>query len=71
MADVKITIHSVGSFNCSLTGKENTDCIVCSFEDGTVVNAALSWKALRQLLSMKFAQQPPRKPQPVPVEVKK
>jgi len=74
MSDVKITVHGVGSFNDSLTGKENADGVICTFEDGTVVNSALSWKSLRMLLTMKFTQAPPRKPQPVngPVpEVKK
>jgi hypothetical protein len=67
MSEVKLTIHNVGtSIDCSLTGKADTDGLVVTFDDGTVRNAGLSWKALKQLLQMKFAQQKPA-PKPAPV----
>ena len=53
MSALRITIHSTGSGVCSLTGKNETDGITVSFEDGTVQQAFLSWKGFRQLLSLK------------------
>jgi hypothetical protein len=38
---------------CSLTGKEG-DGLAITFDDGTVKNQFLSWKAFRQLLAMKM-----------------
>jgi hypothetical protein len=55
MAMVKLTIHSAGSGTCSLTGKE-CDGLTVTFEDGTVRESHLSWKAFRQLLGMKSTQ---------------
>lgn len=52
---IKITIHSIGSGRCSLTEKDGEGLSV-SFDDHTVVEAFLSWKAFRQLLAMKSAQ---------------
>ena len=49
----KVTIHSTGTGTCSLTGKESTDGLTVSFEDGTIKESFLSWKAFRQLLAMK------------------
>lgn len=49
---VKIT--AIGSDECGLTGRRAEGCYV-EFEDGTF-NGFLSWKALKQLLSMKDAQ---------------
>jgi hypothetical protein len=52
MAEVKVTIHSSGTGICALTGKEG-DGIQVSFDDQTVTNSFLSWKAFRQILAMK------------------
>ncbi len=57
MSALKITIHSTGSGVCSLTGKNETDGLTVTFEDGTVQNAFLSWKGFRQLLSLKANKQ--------------
>ena len=53
MSQLKVTIHSTGSGVCSLTGKNESDGLTVSFEDGTVREAFLSWKGFRQLLSLK------------------
>ena len=50
---LKLTIHSTGPGVCSLTGKNETDGLTVTFEDGTVQQAFLSWKGFRQLLSLK------------------
>src|SRR6266540_3072310 len=50
---LNVTIHHAGSGTCSLTGKEG-EGIAITFEDGTVKNQFLSWKAFRQLLAMKM-----------------
>ena len=50
---LNVTFHEAGSGLCSLTGKD-TDGVSISFEDGTVTNQFLSWKAFRQLLAMKM-----------------
>lgn len=55
MAVVKLTIHNAGSGTCSLTGKE-CDGLTVTFEDGTVRDSFLSWKAFRQLLGMKTSE---------------
>ena len=49
---IKVTIHSTGTGLCSLTGKES-DGMTVTFDDGTLKESFLSWKAFRQLLSMK------------------
>src|SRR5205823_3815116 len=59
MTQVKITVHSTGSGTCSLTGKEDTDGLNVSFEDATVREAFLSWKAFRQLLGLKAGKTKP------------
>lgn len=51
----KITIHSTGIGSCALTGKE-ADGLTVTFEDGTIKDAFLSWKAFRQLLNLKSGQ---------------
>lgn len=51
----KLTIHSTGIGSCALTGKE-TDGLTITFEDETIKNAFLSWKAFRQLLNLKTGQ---------------
>ena len=55
MSPIKITIHSTGAGCCSLTGKE-TDGLTVTFDDGTVREAFLSFRAFKQLLAMKTAQ---------------
>ena len=64
MSAIKVTIHSVGTGTCSLTGKEGSDGLTVSFEDATVSQQFLSWKSFRQLLAMKSGQA--AKPRPVP-----
>ena len=51
----KLTIHNTGIGSCALTGKE-TDGLTVTFEDGTIKDAFLSWKAFRQLLNLKTGQ---------------
>lgn len=51
----KITIHGTGMGPCALTGKES-DGLTVTFEDGTIKDAFLSWKAFRQLLNLKTGQ---------------
>ena len=51
----KITIHHTGIGSCALTGKE-TDGLTVSFEDGTIRESFLSWKAFQQLLNLKTGQ---------------
>ncbi len=58
MSLLKITIHSTGSGICSLTGKDETDGLTVTFEDGTIQQAFLSWKGFRQLLSLKAKRTP-------------
>lgn len=60
MNPIKVTIHSTGSGPCSLTGKEGNGLTV-TFDDGTLRESFLSWRAFQQLLSMKAA-----RPKPVP-----
>ncbi len=55
---VKLTIHSTGTGTCSLTGKEGLDGLTVTFEDGTVKEGFLSWKAFQQLLRMKAGAKP-------------
>ena len=56
MSAIKVTIHSTGTGPCALSGKEG-DGLTISFDDGTVANQFLSWRAFRQLLGMKAMQQ--------------
>jgi hypothetical protein len=65
---LNVTFHHAGSGLCSLTGKES-DGVSISFEDGTVTNQFLSWKAFRQLLAMKFSREKPGAKIPVAVSV--
>lgn len=55
---LNVTFHQAGSGLCSLTGKDS-DGVSISFEDGTVTNQFLSWKAFRQLLAMKISHEKP------------
>jgi hypothetical protein len=50
---IKLTIHSTGSGTCLLTGKESADGLVVTFDDQTVKESFLSWRAFRQLLGLK------------------
>lgn len=56
---LNVTIHQSGSGLCSLTNKEG-DGLTVTFEDGTVKNQFLTYKAFRQLLAMKLT---PAKPE--------
>lgn len=56
MNTITVMIAGTGTGVCSLTGKDSTDGLTVSFEDGTVQNQFLSWKAFRQLLAMKTGQ---------------
>jgi hypothetical protein len=51
----KLTIHSTGIGSCALTGKD-ADGLTVTFDDGTIKDAFLSWKAFRQLLNLKSGQ---------------
>lgn len=53
MSAVKLTIHGTGSGTCKLTGKTDADGLTVSFEDGTVRESFLSWRAFRQLAGLK------------------
>lgn len=55
MSAMQVTVHATGSGTCSLTGKKDTEGLVVSFQDGTVKDSFLSWKAFRQLLGLKTA----------------
>lgn len=50
---LEIVIHSIGEGQCSLTGKES-DGIVVTFKDGTVVESFLSHKGFVQLVQLKL-----------------
>lgn len=63
---LNVTIHHAGSATCSLTGKEG-EGIAITFEDGTVKNQFLSWKAFRQLLAMKMSREKPEPKIPLTV----
>lgn len=65
---LNVTIHHAGSGTCSLTGKEG-EGIAITFEDGTVKNQFLSWKAFRQLLAMKISREKPESKIPLAVSV--
>jgi hypothetical protein len=56
MAEINVSILGTGTGTCSLTGKEGSDGLTVRFEDGTL-EGFLSWKAFKQLLSMKAAKQ--------------
>ena len=58
MTPIKLTVLSTGTGRCALTGRE-CDGMTVSFEGEPP--CFLSWKALRQLMSMK-AGQPPKAP---------
>lgn len=64
---IKVTIHGSGSGSCSLTGK-NGEGLTVTFEDGTVKESFLSWRAFRQLLGLKTGQngKPETKPPVAP-----
>jgi hypothetical protein len=74
MSAINVTIHSTGSGACSLTGRDG-DGLTVTFEDGTVRESFLSWRAFRQLLGMKAMQgakpeprlAPKSEPKPAPI----
>ena len=53
---IKVTIHSTGKGNCLLSEQPDRDGLTVSFDDGTVQESFLSWKAFRQLLALKAGQ---------------
>ena len=61
MAEVKVSFHGISNGICSLSGKEG-EVMNCSFDDGTVREGNLSFKAFQSLLRMKFSQKPNGKP---------
>ncbi len=61
MTPIKLTIHATGTGPCALTGTE-TDGLTVTFDDNTVREQHLSWKAFRQLLSLKAQKQPAKSP---------
>ena len=65
MSAIQVTIHGTGSAVCSLTEKEG-DGLTVSFDDGTVTQQFLSWKAFRQLLAMKTANGKKQPPMAIP-----
>ena len=54
-----VTIEKIGTDACALTGKQG-EGVYCQFEDGSF-RGFLLWKSLRQLLSLKQAQQQEKK----------
>ncbi len=72
MPEIKVSILGTGTGTCALTGKEESDGLTVRFEDGTL-DGFLSWKAFKQLLSMKAAKgeaapaRPKRSAEAVPV----
>lgn len=62
---LKLTIHSTGTGTCSLSGKEGPGLTV-TFDDGTVQNSFLCWKAFQQILGMKAGQQKQPDARPTP-----
>ena len=65
---LKVVIHSTGSGTDLLTGKEGKDGLTVTFDDGTVKNQFLSWKAFRQLLAMKMTTPKPESKIPLAAE---
>jgi len=63
---VKLKIHCAGTGTCLLTGKESTDGIVVTFDDGTVKESFLSWRGFRQLLGLKAGKDGKIDPRPIP-----
>lgn len=55
---IRLTVHSTGGGVCSLTSKQAADGLTVSFDDGTVKESFLSWRAFRQLLSLKAGHSP-------------
>ena len=58
MNPIKLTIHGTGDGRCALTGKEGSGLTI-TFDDGTLRESFLSWRAFHQLLSMKTGRQKP------------
>jgi hypothetical protein len=62
---LRLTVHSMGKGRCALSGRE-TEGFLCSFDDESLTNTFLSFKSLRQLVSMRLGQGETRV-KPVPV----
>ncbi len=62
--DVKVSIHGITDNGvCSLSGKDGVECINVTFDDNTVRESNLSFKAFQSLLRMKLTQKSgPAKP---------
>ena len=56
---IRVTIHATGTGACALTGKE-CDGLTVAFESEAA--CFLSWKAFRQLVMFRTAQQPRAEP---------
>lgn len=65
MNPIKLTIHGTGSGLCALTGKEGNGLTI-TFDDGTLRESFLSWRAFQQLLSMKAGRPKTAAPVAVP-----
>ena len=63
MSPIRVTIAGTGVGACALTGKE-TDGLTVAFESEPP--CFLSWRALRQLVTMKAGKSVPQTPQPAP-----
>ena len=63
MNPMKMTVSATGIGNCALTGRE-TEGLSVAFENEPPT--FLSWKALRQLVTMKAGRQPKPALPPVP-----
>ena len=62
---IKLVVHGIGSGKCALSGKEDTEGLEVAFENEQ--QTFLSFKAFRQILSMKAAQLQKGKPKEPPV----
>ena len=63
---IELIIHSTGSGQCSLSGKE-AEGLTITFKDGTITEGFLSQKAFIQLVKMKMASKPPAVKSAVPM----
>jgi hypothetical protein len=52
---LEVTIHSVGTGDCQLSGKTAVDGMCITMKDGTVTSGFLSNKAFLQICKMKLA----------------
>ena len=61
MAEVKMTIHGIADGMCSFSQKE-CECLNVTFDDGTLREGNLSFKAFQSMLRMKLGQKTNGKP---------